>query len=57
MRFFGKTIIAPGADSGFGRVTAIRFAVEEVQVIAADTDRDTVNTTERQWGNCHRGGR
>ena len=45
MRFSGKKVIVTGAGSGFGRATALRFAAEGAQVIAADIDWDTVNTT------------
>ncbi|MDM0014444.1 SDR family NAD(P)-dependent oxidoreductase [Variovorax sp. J22P168] len=38
MRFEGKTVVVTGAASGIGRASALRFAAEGAQVVAADID-------------------
>lgn len=38
MRLSGKTAVVTGAASGIGRATALRFAAEGAQVVAADID-------------------
>jgi NAD(P)-dependent dehydrogenase (short-subunit alcohol dehydrogenase family) len=38
MRLAGKTAIVTGGGSGFGRATAVRFAVEGARVVIADVD-------------------
>jgi NAD(P)-dependent dehydrogenase (short-subunit alcohol dehydrogenase family) len=38
MKFEGKTVVVTGAASGIGRATALRFAAEGANVVAADVD-------------------
>ncbi len=46
--FSGKTIVITGAGSGIGRATALIFAREGANVVAADIDEDGVKQTVEQ---------
>lgn len=55
MRFKDKVVIVTGAASGIGRASAIRFADEGGQVVAADVDAEGLDETVQAIGKA--GGR
>ncbi len=50
MRLSGKTAVVTGAASGIGRATALRFAAEGAQVVAADIDEAGGNALAEESG-------